>query len=131
MLAASIKLVSAMSSNNRLCFFQSFSAAIGGYCRDSGCPCSVSQITASCSICGYGSGRNNAALITLKTVEFAPIPSASENTTTARNPGLFRKFRPANFKSCRISSTENLVMSASHRSSDERITFFNTVLDPA
>jgi hypothetical protein len=70
-------------------------SAMGGACRESGCACSICHITTSRSDCGYGIGRYNTASKMLKIVLFAAIPSASESTTTAINPGLFNKPRPA------------------------------------
>ncbi len=44
---------------------------------------------------GYGSGRNNTALITLKIAVFAPMPSARVSTAMNVKPGDLRSWRKA------------------------------------
>src|SRR4030081_1257500 len=46
-----------------------------------------------------GNGRSSTALTTLKIAVFAPMPSASVMTATAVNPGFFKSWRKANFRS--------------------------------
>jgi hypothetical protein len=56
---------------------------------------SRSTIRTKRSLSGYGSGRSNTALTTLKTAVVAPIPSASVTTAAVANPGLRARPRAA------------------------------------
>ena len=47
----------------------------------------------------YGNGRYSSVFITLKMVLFAPMPSASDATTTETKPGFLRRLRTAYFRS--------------------------------
>src|SRR5215469_17437458 len=95
----SVPLVNAMSSKTSLRFCQSSTSAIGGGCHRSGWPSGVSQMATIRSAPRYGNGRYSSALITLKMVLFAPMPSAREATTTETKPGLLDRLRSAYFMS--------------------------------
>src|SRR5215472_3291956 len=96
----SVPLVNAMSSKTSLRFCQSSTSAIGGGCHWSGWPRGVSQMATIRSAPRYGNGRYSSALITLKMVLFAPMPSASEATTTETKPGFLDRLRTAYLRSC-------------------------------
>src|SRR6476660_3286864 len=68
----------------------------------------VLPIAASRSGDGNGSGFNNTALTTLKMAVFAPIPSARVSTATRVNPGDFRSWRKASFRSFMLLGAQSL-----------------------
>jgi len=91
-----------MSSKVWLWAFQSTMFAVGGMRLLPRCFFSTSQIKTSRSASLYGSGRNKRALITLKIVVLAPIPSARETTATKVIPGVFQSIRMPYRRSCQI-----------------------------
>ena len=91
------------SENDRFSFLTSMNCPGDGQSCGMLMPGDRSHNTVNRSGSGYGSGLSKSALTTLKTAVFAPIPIASDATTTKVRPALRLNVRRAYRMSCRKS----------------------------